>query len=77
MRGLATDACRDGIRALGNDLTRRVIGQLEVNTFRVKGRADFVNRDGMPGFEAIENGRWEGDPNSNSYLQGDFEGTKR
>ena len=77
VRGLATDACRDGIRALGNDLTRRVIGQLEVNTFRVKGRADFVNRDGMPGFEAIENGRWEGDPNSNSYLQGDFEGTKR
>ena len=77
IRGLATDACRDGITALGNDLTRRLIGQLEVNTFDIKGRADFVNRDGMPGAEKIENGRWEDDPNSNNFLQGDFEGTKR
>jgi len=76
VRSLATNACRDGIRALGNDLTRRLIGQLEIDTFRVKGRADFVNRDGMPGAEVIENGRWEGDPNSNDYLQGDFEGEK-
>jgi hypothetical protein len=76
VRSLATNACRDGIRALGNELTRRLIGQIEVSTFRVKGRADFVNRDGMPGAEAIENGRWEGDPNSNSFLQGDFSGTK-
>ena len=77
VRSLATNACRDGIRALGNDLTRRVIGQLEIDTFKVKGRADFVNRDAMPGAEVIENGRWEGDPGSNDYLQGDFEGTKR
>ena len=77
VRGIATDACRDGITALGNDLTRRLIGQLEVTTFDVKGRADFVNRDGMPGAEVIENGRWEGDPGSNRFLQGDFEGRKR
>ena len=76
VRGLATDACRDGIRALGNDLTRRLIGQIEVDTFKIKGRADFINADGMPGTEKIENGRWEGDPNSNDYLQGDFSGTR-
>ena len=77
VRSLATDACRDGVRALGNDLTRRLIGQLEVDTFDVKGRADFINNDGMPGAEKIDNGLWEGDPNSNSYLQGSFEGERR
>ena len=76
VRSLATNACRDGIRALGNNLTRRLIEQIEVSSFRIKGRADFVNRDGMPGAETIENGRWEGDPNSNSFLQGDFSGTR-
>ena len=76
VRSLATDACRDGVRALGNDLTRRLINQIEVDTFKIKGRADFINRDGMPGAEIIENGRWEGDPNSNDYLQGDFSGTR-
>ena len=77
VRGLATDACRDGVRALGNDLTRQLIGQLNVSTFKVKGRAQFDNIDNMPGIDKIEEGRWEGDPNSNSYLQGSFSGTPR
>ena len=77
VRSFATDACRDGVRALSNDLTRRLIEQMSVDTFRVKGRADFINRDGMPGAEVIENGVWEGDPNSNSFLQGTFTGERR
>jgi hypothetical protein len=76
VRSIATDVCRNGVRALGNDFTRRIIGQLEINTFKVQGSAEFANQDGMPGFEKLQNGRWEEGP-SNDFLQGRFEGTRR
>ena len=74
---IAADACRNGITALGNDLTRRLVGQLEVSTFKVKGRARLVSDDQDPEIERLSEGRWEGDPDDNSFLQGDFEGTRR
>ena len=75
--GIAEDACESGVAALGNDLTRQLIGQLDVNTFDIKGRCTLRNTNTMPEAEEIVDGRWEGDPNSNNYLQGDFEGERR
>jgi hypothetical protein len=75
--GIAEDACESGVAALGNDLTRQLIGELDVSTFDIKGRCTLRNTNTMPEAEEIVDGRWEGDPNSNNYLQGDFEGERR
>jgi len=71
----AANACRDGVEALGNDLTRRLIGNLEISTFKVQGRCKLRSTDTDPKTESMYEGRWE--EGQGSFLQGDFEGTLR
>jgi hypothetical protein len=75
VRSFATDACRDGIEALGNDLTRRLISNIEVSTFKVQGRCKMRSTDTDPQTEEMYEGRWE--EGQGTFLQGSFEGKRR
>lgn len=71
----ASNACRDGVEALGNDLTRRLLSNLEVDTFKVKGRCKLRSNDTDPKTELMYEGRWE--EGQGAFLQGNFNGTLR
>lgn len=72
----ATNACRDGIEALGNNFTRNLIENIEVRPFKVQGRCKLRSTDADPKTESMYEGRWE-EGASGAFLQGSFEGTLR
>jgi hypothetical protein len=74
--GVAADACRSGVRALGNDLTQRILGNLGVDTFKVKGHVKMRSTDMDIDAELMYEGVWEDDGNG-TYLEGTFEGMRR
>ncbi len=68
---LAIDACRSGIEALGNELTRQLIEKINVSTFTIKGNSVFKSSSGMGRLaDQIKEGVWTG------QLEGTFEGTR-
>jgi hypothetical protein len=59
--GLAEDACRSGIEALGNELTRQLISKLSVTAFRIKGNSNFKDTTGGDRLtDEIKDGVWTG-----------------
>ncbi len=69
--GLAEDACRSGIEALGNELTRQLIEKLSVSVFRIKGNSNFKDVSGADRLtDEIKDGVWTG------ALEGTFEGRR-
>jgi hypothetical protein len=74
--GIAEDACRDGISALGNNFTRDLISNIEVDTFKLQGTCELSRTDlNVPFTQEIE-GRWE-EGNGGGFLEGTFSGMRR
>ncbi len=73
--GIARDACRSGVRALGNDLTQRILGNLNLDTFKLQGHVKMRSNDADIDAELMYEGVWEG--GNGTFLEGTFEGTRR
>ncbi|MBM4291360.1 MAG: hypothetical protein FJ138_07950 [Deltaproteobacteria bacterium] len=73
---IAADACRSGVRALGNDLTQRILGNLGVDTFKMQGSVKMRSNDMDIDAELMYEGVWS-DGGNGTYLEGTFQGTRR
>jgi hypothetical protein len=75
-QGIAADACRSGVRALGNDLTQRILNSLQLDTFKLKGLVKMRSTDMDVDAELMYEGLWQ-DNGNGTYLEGTFEGMRR
>lgn len=75
-QGIAADACRSGVRALGNDLTQRILNSLQLDTFKLKGLVKMRSTDMDVDAELMYEGVWQ-DNGNGTYLEGTFEGMRR